>query len=133
MRPETEPWWRQARADLETAEVVLTAGRFYAVSWFVQQAVEKGLKVLWVERRGVIPPRTDDLRYLGREVVVPAMLEVDLIDLNPTFNVARYPDPSRGTVPVDAVTEDDATRDLAAARRIFGWLDRELNPGLLQP
>jgi HEPN domain-containing protein len=128
MRVETEPWWRQARADLETAEVLFQARRSYAASWFVQQAVEKGLKALYVERRGVLAPRTHDLRYLGREIVVPAAVETDLVTLNPTFDLTRYPDPSHGTVPVDEVTEDDATRDLEAGRRVFGWLERQLNP-----
>ena len=128
MRTETEPWWRQAQADLETADVVLQARRFYAVSWFAQQAVEKGLKALYLERWGVLAPRTHDLRHLGHEVSVPKVLETDLTVLNPTFDLTRYPDSDQGTAPVDEVTEEDATKDLAAARRIFQWLDRELDP-----
>ena len=129
MRVETEPWWRQARADLETAEVLLGARRYYGVSWFVQQAVEKGLKALYVEHRGVLAPRTQDLRHLGREIAAPPAIETDLTALNPTFDLTRYPDLSHGTVPVDEVTEGDATRDLEAGRRVFAWLDRQLNPG----
>ena len=46
MRPEAEPWWRQALADLDTAKVTDAAARHYATSWFAQQAVEKGIKAL---------------------------------------------------------------------------------------
>jgi len=92
MRSETEPWWHQARADLETAEIVLDGRRFYAVSWFVQQAVEKGLKALYIEQRGVLAPRTHDLRHLGREVLAPSTVETDLAALDPAFDLTRYPD-----------------------------------------
>jgi HEPN domain-containing protein len=128
VRSETKPWWRQARADLETAEILIVARRFYATSWFAQQAVEKGLKALYVEQRGALPPRTHDVRHLGREVAVPPALIGDVISLNPVFDATRYPDPSLGTAPVDDVTDADATRDLEAARRLFAWLDQQLNP-----
>jgi HEPN domain-containing protein len=58
MRPEAEPWWRQAQADLETARITLDAGRDYAASWFAQQAVEKGLKALYIDQQGTLAPRT---------------------------------------------------------------------------
>lgn len=54
---DVEPWWRQAQADLETARVTASAGRHYAASWFAQQAVEKGLKALYIEQRGALAPR----------------------------------------------------------------------------
>lgn len=119
MKPETDPWWRQAQADLETAVVLLQTRRFYATSWFVQQAVEKGLKALYIERRGVLAPRTHDLQFLATEVSTPAEVVQDVAFLNPTFDATRYPDPRQGTAPVDAVTEDRATRHLEAARRVF--------------
>lgn len=126
MRAETEPWWRQAQADLETAEFVLHGKRFYAASWFVQQAVEKGLKALYIEKNAVLAPRTHDLRYLGREVSAPPALEADMAALNPTFDLTRYPDPLEGAAPVDLVTEERASSHVQAARRIFQWLDQEL-------
>src|SRR5687768_8491915 len=83
MRAETQLWWRQAEADLETARILLPAGRFYAVSWFSQQAVEKGLKALFSERRvGAVPPRTHDLEFLGDELSVPSHVRTDLAILN---------------------------------------------------
>jgi HEPN domain-containing protein len=128
MRPDAVPWWRQAQADLETAHVVLVARRFYAVSWFVQQAVEKGLKALYVERRGVLAPRTHDLQFLGREVSIPPFLDADLAQINPTFDLTRYPSPTSRVAPVDLVTEQRANVNLAAARRVFSWLEQELGP-----
>jgi HEPN domain-containing protein len=131
MRLDAEPWWRQAQADLETAEVVLVARRFYAVAWFAQQAVEKGLKALYVERRGVLAPRTHDLQFLGHEVSIPPILDTDLAQINPTFDLTRYPSPTSRTAPVDLVTEQRANDNLAAARRVLRWLEQEV--GLTPP
>jgi HEPN domain-containing protein len=55
----------------------LQAGRFYAASSFAQQAAEKGLKALWVERLGEVPPRTHDLRFFGTELQVPRAVKND--------------------------------------------------------
>jgi len=63
MSEQPEPWWRQAQADLELAEYCFEGGRWYGVSWFAQQAVEKGLKALFVKeyqalhRRATCYPR----------------------------------------------------------------------------
>ncbi len=96
MRPEIVAWWRQAMADLETADVLLRAGRYYAVSWFAQQAVEKGLKALYIERRGVLAPRTHDLRFLATEVMVPAWLLADITLINPAFEPPDIPITRKG-------------------------------------
>src|SRR5271166_3406415 len=103
MRQEAEPWWRQAQADLETAETVLRARHFYAVAWFAQQATEKGFKALYIERRGVLAPRTHDLRFLASAVSTPKDILPDVMTLNPTFDLTRYPDPQYGTAPVDLI------------------------------
>jgi len=44
VREETAPWWRQAEADLEVAELLLREGHSFAVAWFAQQAAENALK-----------------------------------------------------------------------------------------
>jgi HEPN domain-containing protein len=133
MRSDTEPWWRQARADLETAEAILQARRYYAVSWFAQQAVEKGLKALYIEQRGALAPRTHDLRFLASAVSIPVSFAPDVALVDLAFEATRYPDPQQGIAPVDVVTEERATQQLVAARRIFPWLAHELGFGPAPP
>lgn len=133
MRPEAEPWWRQAQADLETARVTLAAGRDYAASWFAQQAVEKGLKALYIEQQGTLAPRTHDLEYLGREVGAGATAAADLMMLNPAFDLVRYPDPASGRAPVDEVSSALAGQHLAAAERAVVWIDAQLHPAPTPP
>jgi HEPN domain-containing protein len=125
VRTETGPWWRQAQADLETAEFTLQGGRFYAASVFAQQAAEKAVKAVYIERRQQIPPRTHDLGLFAAQLAVPEAVENDLLSLNPTFGLSRYPD-SVGTAPVDAIGATDATPHVEAARRVLQWASGQL-------
>ena len=133
MRPEAAPWWRQAEADLETAQLTLTGSRYYAASWFAQQAVEKGLKAIFIEHHGVQPPRTHDLEYLGLQMQLRPPITTDLATLNPVFDLTRYPDTIGTTAPVDAVSEVLASAHVAAAERVIQWLDQQLNPPSNRP
>ena len=126
MRAEAEPWWRQAEADLETARLNLQLNRWYVVAYFAQQAVEKGLKALYVDSRGVLPPRTHHLDELGAQVGTPLTLEPDLDLLEPMVATSRYPDSTAGVAPVDVFSESAARQAHEAADRIVIWLGRQL-------
>lgn len=126
MQPEAEPWWRQAQADLETARTLLQTDRSYAASWFAQQAAEKALKALYLDRHRTLARRTHDLEYLGAQLQVPQAIEKDLSILNPAFDLVRYPDPGTGDAPVDIVTPELSIEHFAAAERILMWLEAQL-------
>ncbi|MFN8636036.1 MAG: HEPN domain-containing protein [Chloroflexota bacterium] len=122
---DTEPWWRQAEADLETAEHLLTGGRWYAVSWFSHQATEKGIKALYIEQAGQPANRIHDLEVLGHRVGAPPAVILDLVLLDPMFGAVRYPN-AAGIAPVDRITRGRATRDIEAARRAMAWVKSQL-------
>lgn len=126
MRSEAEPWWQQAEADLETARLNLGLARWYVVAYFAQQSVEKGFKAMYVESKGVLPPRTHHLDELGDEVGVPPDLESDLDILEPMIVTSRYPDSTAGVAPVDFFNEAAATQAHEAAERIIAWVRRQL-------
>lgn len=126
MRPEAEPWWRQAEADLETARDTFSAGHWYNASWLGQQVAEKALKAIHIDRFGILPPRTHDLERLGRLLTVPSAVDTDLTLLNPAFDLVRYPDSTGGRAPVDVVTEPLARDHLEAAERVLTWARTEL-------
>jgi HEPN domain-containing protein len=117
MRQDTEPWWRQAEADLESGEIMLTNSQWYAASWFAQQAAEKALKALHIEQLGQLAPRSHDLERLGQLVGAPGVIQSDLRNLNPAFDQSRYPD-DYGVPPVDAVSAANATNHVDASRRV---------------
>jgi HEPN domain-containing protein len=95
------------------------------VSWFAQQAAEKALKALYLERHGELAPRTHDLRFLGSELSVPDPVRDDVDLLAPTFDRTRYPD-AVGRAPADAISAAEAADHLAAAQRILTWTAIEL-------
>lgn len=125
MRQDTYPWWRQAEADLDSAEVLLQSGRWYSASWHAQQAAEKALKALHIEQTGQLAPRTHDLEYLGRLVGAPPSVDTDLTSLNPVFDQSRYPD-NYGVPPVDAISATDASSNVSVARRVLTWVHQFL-------
>jgi HEPN domain-containing protein len=104
-----------------SGDVMLVNDRWYAASWFAQQAAEKALKALWIEQSGQDPVRTHDLRLLGRSVNAPPHVEQDLTVLFPIFSVTRYPD-ALGIAPIDSISEVDARQHIEAARRVLQWI-----------
>ena len=125
MRQDTIPWWRQAEADLESAELLLVSSVYYAVSWFSHQAAEKAIKALYLERNWRDASRVHDLNLLGRHVGVPVEVSRDLATLDPAFGLTRYPT-ALGLAPVDTITAPIGTRHIDAARRILQWVKSEL-------
>lgn len=121
MRPDTLAWWRQAEADLHSGDIMLANGQWYAASWFAQQATEKALKALILERSRREPARTHDVRQLGRTVGAPSNVEQDLTVLFPIFSLTRYPD-ALNVPPIDAIGEIDAREHVDAARRVLRWV-----------
>lgn len=128
MRPETEPWWRQARADMAITAKCVEPGHFFASTWFAHQAVEKGLKALFIERHGRLAARTHDLVLLAKVVALPSTLMTHIETVDPAFELARYPDVDTLIAPVDMVTESIAVRVLQAAEEIMTWLEAQLSP-----
>jgi HEPN domain-containing protein len=127
MRPETETWWRQAEWNLQRAQREMRQGPYYdGVAEQAQQAAEKGLKALYIELHGALAPRTHDLRIVGTQVSAPAQVMADISILNPAFDLARYPDPTTNTAPMDNIDTTEAAEYLAAAERIMAWIGTQL-------
>jgi HEPN domain-containing protein len=119
------PWWRQAEAELHSAELMLQGGQWYAVFWFSHQAAEKAVKALYIEQSGLPANRIHNLIALGRSVGAPPDVGRDLRILEPQFDLTRYPD-ATGSAPVDTMTRRIATRDIEASRRILLWATSQL-------
>jgi Uncharacterized conserved protein related to C-terminal domain of eukaryotic chaperone, SACSIN len=125
MRQETDLWLRQAQEDLITAQVNFNGGRFYAASIFSQQAAEKALKALILERTGATPPRTHDLIALGHRIGASLDIAEALEQLNPTYAVSRYPDVLTNIIPADFINEEAAKSHMAAAELILRWAKKK--------
>ena len=67
------------------------------------------------------------LNFLGAEVGVPTTVADDLRQLNPAFDLSRYPDPTTGVAPVDTVSTRMAEQHLAGGERVLRWIASELS------
>ncbi|MBI5036562.1 HEPN domain-containing protein [Candidatus Micrarchaeota archaeon] len=115
MREEARNWLEQAKEDLETAEANFQTKRYYACAFFCQQAAEKALKALTIERLHEFP-RTHSLVELG--IKVGFGKDEDLIELNPDYTISRYPD-AASAVPAKIYTAKKAEEKLEAAKRVL--------------
>lgn len=127
MNEEANDWWRQAQADMSAAAYNVQGGYWWVASWCVQQAVEKGLKGLLHDRTSLAPPRTHNLRYLGNQLSVPDEMRIDLLEIDPLFELTRYPYPDGG-IPAERIAAPDAERHLAAGQRVLSWIENKLYP-----
>ncbi|MEX1255814.1 MAG: HEPN domain-containing protein [Dehalococcoidia bacterium] len=93
MKPQTEQWIEIADLDLEAANRLVEAMLPFQGLFFCQQAVEKLMKGLWIERKTSLPPRTHNLVQLATELdlSVPAELDDLLVRLTDLAVESRYP------------------------------------------
>lgn len=88
-------WLARAEEDLLVSTLLLPHCLYNAVGWHAQQAVEKGLKAVLVNR-GVAPPKMHDLVILRARccdigVPVPDAWIAPCRELTPMATVTRYP------------------------------------------
>ncbi len=94
MAPTARQWADQAQYDLETARAMLASSRYLYVLFCCQQAAEKALKALIVDRTGEFPPRIHSLPWLAEA----AQLDADpsrrsfLAELSAYYIQTRYPE-----------------------------------------
>jgi len=124
MREETTEWLASAAEDLDAAQVLFDAGQHHAMALHAQQAVEKALKGLLVERTGELPARTHDLRRIGTEVGIPAVMLSRLVELYAYYLAGRYPGTAHGDAQLRAAEE--ATAALSTARDTLSWAREQL-------
>jgi HEPN domain-containing protein len=92
MRPQAQRWVERADEDLRGAQVALDEALYPLCSFLCQQAVEKFLKAIWIERLGTEPPRTHNLANLADDLGL-TLTEWDdfLRALSSQAVISRYP------------------------------------------
>lgn len=94
MDKKTQEWIEISEYDLKTAESMFRANRYLYVVFMCQQAIEKILKGIYVQKKNELPPRTHNLLYLID------ILKLDVRDsdkmlfaqLNQFYLESRYPE-----------------------------------------
>ena len=124
MREETRRWFDQSSADFETASVLLKGKRYYASAFFGQQAAEKSLNALHIQRKRK-PALTHDLIGFCRTLRAPAKVLHAARQLNADYVVARYPDAANG-IPAEVYDRKIAVDHLRYAETIMKWVKSSL-------
>jgi HEPN domain-containing protein len=115
-------WAEQGRYDLDTADAMFNAGRYLYVLFCCQQAVEKTIKALIVQRTNQLPPRIHQLARLAEVaglVVDEGQMEF-LRELSTYYIPTRYPE-AVADLALD-VKESKARRVLGQSREFIQWL-----------
>ena len=120
-------WVEKAEHDLTTAEYMLTLLEgcpFDTVCFHAQQCAEKYLKGYLVFR-SVDFPKTHDLVILLNLTGGPAVLKIDLLDVEP---LNRYPVESRYPGEWESFTREEAEEAVKLARKIREAVRKHLPP-----
>ena len=115
-------WISRSEYDLKTAEAMLKAGRYLYVVFCSQQAIEKRLKAIIVERSGQMPPRIHDLTRLADEAGVSSSEDQThlLKELNNYYLESRYPEEQR--ILAEQTEKEFAQRILEQTKEYIAWL-----------
>jgi HEPN domain-containing protein len=129
MKRETREWLNIAEEELRSGEYLFERGFYRMVCYHAQQAVEKALKALLVEKE-VPPPRTHNvldlciaLRELGSN---PPLSEEESVFLTSIYR-ARYP-AGLGVLPSGEPSRGDAEKALQCASKVWQWIQGTLGP-----
>ena len=119
MIEETKIWWERSKKDLEVAEKNFKNKDYYASAFFCQQAIEKALKSININK-GLGLIKTHDLLLLGRKVNLPRKLLEKAVLLNPVYTSSRYPIS-------DEIFEERETEEfISYAKEILQWCKQQM-------
>jgi len=124
MREEVRNWFKQAEADLRSANNSRSAGDYYMAVFASQQAAEKALKALCLFKLREFP-KGHSIIYLAQKVEVPDRMLSGIRDLNPEYLSTRYPDMAAG-IPAELYDDDIAGRHLNTAEEVVGWVRTQI-------
>ncbi|MDI6738314.1 MAG: HEPN domain-containing protein [Nanoarchaeota archaeon] len=125
MRPETKVWLEQALKDEDSAKKNLKMEEYHLVVFLCQQAVEKALKALFIEKKNETSGMTHSLVYLASEVGLPKKFFSFLRGLTPAFVNTRYPDAAYG-LPYTLYDKPMAENTLSATREVLKWIESQI-------
>lgn len=125
MRDEADQWLRLARTDLRTARQLVEDAIYYAAVFFAQQAAEKALKSVWIERNAELAPRTHNLVGLSRDLGAEEAIAAAAAELAPEFILTRYITPDVAS-PEELYDRASADVHVGPAQTIVDWVEQQL-------
>jgi len=120
MRKEIEIWLQQALDDFEGAEYNFDGKKFSIAAFLCQQAIEKALKALLIQRTKAFP-KIHDLTHLARSLDAPEKIVTLCAQLNTAYVASRYPDTPK------KFTSREVMVLLTACKEVLEWAKKNLS------
>ena len=121
MKEEVERWLNKAKDDLRKAKDNLNIKNYDLTSFLCQQAVEKALKSVLIEKTKEFP-KIHDLVRLGKLAEINKELLKECEKLTFVYTETRYPDTSDREY-----TQQEAEDDIKTAEKIIKWIIERLS------
>ncbi len=128
MKKEVKNWFDSAQYDLETAEHMLSTGRYIYTVFMCHLAIEKVLKAKVEEITGKTPPKSHSLRhFLKLANLEPDEKMLEFISkLSDVSIVTRYPEDFEGLK--KAYDQEMAQKYFKGTKEAFQWIKQLLSP-----
>lgn len=124
MREEVTKWWKQSKADLDTAKSNFENEKYYAAVFFSQQAAEKALKALHIKEFKSFP-KVHDLVFLSEKLGLPENITEKCDALSKVYTETRYPD-LPGDIPSEKFSVENSIEFVKMAEEVLKWLEKKL-------
>jgi len=87
-------WFKQADYDIDTANIMLSTGRYIYAVFMAHLAIEKTLKGIWANKYNEDAPKTHNLVYLYSKLSLelPENFQISIDELNYVSIPTRYPE-----------------------------------------
>lgn len=118
-------WIKQADHDFEMANKIIEDGGYDTSAFLCQQALEKYLKALYINKNKKNPPKTHYLDELAKLQNAPLEILDISKELSADYMISRYPDAAI-SAPCEEYTKSDALSKLAKTEKAINWVKAEL-------
>lgn len=118
MKKDTEKWLNKAKEDLLDAEFNIKGGHESLGIFMLQQALEKALKALHIEKFGKYE-FTHNLVRLSSKFNTLDKFQKTLEELTPVYTGFRYPDIFEEEI-------EDPEGKLSSTKEILEWIEKQL-------
>lgn len=125
MRREIELWWKQSEADFDTANKNFQVGCYYSSVFFCQQSLEKGLKALFILKKGESSGTTHSLIFLSTETKVPSKFLSFLRSITSEYINTRYPDIG-DSAPYERYDKQIAEETINKTEEVIEWIRNQI-------
>ncbi|MGB3976925.1 MAG: HEPN domain-containing protein [bacterium] len=120
-----EEWMKLADYDMDTADVLYDAGRYFYAVFMCHRSIEKALKGLYGKELADAPPKTNNLLYLLKKI--GKKLEKNVVTFIVKLNTAsvdtRYPD---DLAKIQAAYTKEVTHDIMTrSKDLLKWIKNQ--------